>query len=250
MRVFFILLKKELGSYFLTPFGWIILAFGAVMQAICLSTTMKEFTDQPKAESLVFAVFQSPLFWFYFLFLFPLLTMRLFSEESRSGTLETLLTAPIQTSQVLLSKYFAAFIAYLVIWIPAIIHFKLFTIVTDVPPPFSSGELIGTFTVLFLMGTLFIALGCLASSLTSSQIIAGVIAIAFLLIHFLLGLVPYFWGDQIPAAPVFHFLSSQEHLHSFSRGLIDTRPFVYYLLATSLILLITHHVLDYRRWRP
>ena len=103
MRLFRILTFKELKGYFLTPFGWIVLAFVAVMQGVSLSTAMKGFRDTPVRDSLVYVTFHTPLFWFYFLFIFPLITMRLFAEEERSGTLETLLTAPVRTWQVVFS---------------------------------------------------------------------------------------------------------------------------------------------------
>ncbi len=250
MRIFRTLFFKELKSYFLSPFGWLIIAFAALMQGLSLSTTIKGFMDVPRTESLVYVVFQAPTFWFYFLFLFPVLTMRLFSEENRSGTLEGLLTAPVKTWQVVLSKYSAAYVTYLLLWIPAIIHFKLFTTLTSVPPPFTSAEIYGALLIIALMGALFIAIGCLASCLTSSQIIAGVLCIGLLFVHFLLGLVTYFWGDQIAAAPLFHFISSREHLDLFTRGLIDTRSIVYYLTMTGFVLILTHHLLDFRRWKP
>jgi ABC-2 type transport system permease protein len=104
--------------------------------------------------------------------------------------------------------------------------------------------------MIILMGALFTAFGCLSSAMTSSQIIAGVVAVSILFVHFLLGLIPYFFGDQIDAAPFFHFIASQEHLRTFSRGLFDTRPIVYYLSATAFVLFLTYHLLDYRRWKP
>jgi len=249
MRTFRILFFKELKAYFLSPFGWLICAFAALMQGLLLSTAMKGFLDTPRTESLVFATFQAPTFWFYFLFLFPVLTMRLFSEESRSGTLEGLLTAPVKTWHVVLSKFCAAYATFLILLIPAFVHFKLFTLLTEVPPPFNTGELVGVFVILALMGALFTAFGCLASCFTSSQIIAGIVCIGILLIHFLLGLVTFFYGDKIPAASFFSFISSSEHLATYSRGLIDSRPLVYYLVMTGFILFLTHHLLDYRRWK-
>ncbi|MCH1510007.1 MAG: ABC transporter permease [Akkermansiaceae bacterium] len=250
MRTFRILFFKELKSYFLTPFGWLIMAFAALMQGLSLSTTLKEYSESAMSENLVFAAFQSPIFWFYFLFLFPVLTMRLFSEENRSGTLEGLLTAPVKTWQVVLSKYFAAYLTFILLWIPALIHFRLFAMLNDIPPPFNNGELYGALSIVILMGSLFTAMGCLASCMTSSQIIAGIVCVGILFVHFLLGLIPYFFGDQIAAAPLFHFISSQEHLRSFSRGLFDTRPFVYYLTASGFFIFLTYHLLDYRRWKP
>ena len=249
MRIFRILFFKELKSYFLSPFGWLICGFAALMQGLSLSTTMKSFSDIAVSESLVYATFQAPTFWFYFLFLFPVLTMRLFSEENRSGTLEGLLTAPVKTWQVVLSKYGAAYTTYLTLWIPAYVHFRLFIWITDVPAPFVRGEIIGVFVILALMGALFTAFGSLASCLTSSQIIAGIVCVGILFVHFLLGLVTYFYGDQIAAAPLFDFISSREHLATFSRGLIDTRAIVYYLTMTGFVLFLTHHLLDYRRWK-
>jgi ABC-2 type transport system permease protein len=250
MRIFRILYLKELRSYFLSPFGWLILAFAALMQGLILSSTLKNFSDGPKAESLVFANFQETFFWFYFIFLFPVLTMRLFSEETRSGTLEGLLTAPVRTWQVVLSKYAAAYTTFVILWIPALAHFYLFTSLTDIPPPFTWAEVGGAMTGIALMGLLFTAIGCLASALTSSQIVAGVICIAILLIHFLLGMIPTQYSNQLDAAPFFDLLASLNQMQDFSRGLIDSRPVAYYLSTTAFVLLVTYHLLDFRRWKP
>ena len=240
---------KELRTYFLSPFGWVVLAFVAVMQGVSLSTAMKALQDTPISDSLVYIVFHTPLFWFYFLFIFPLITMRLFAEEERSGTLETLLTAPVRTSRVVTAKYFAAFTFYAVLWIPAFIHFQLFSVLTDIPAPFSNGSLLGAFLILLAMGAFYTALGCLASALTSSQIIAGILTICFLLIHYFLGFVTVIWGEDFPASGFFHYVSCQEHLHNFTKGLLDTRPLVYNLSMAAVVLLLTHHVVDFRRWK-
>ena len=249
MRLFRILTLKELNGYFLTPFGWVILAFVTLMQGISLSTAMKGFRDTPVRDSLVYVTFHTPLFWFYFLFIFPLITMRLFSEEERSGTLETLLTAPVRTWQVVFSKYTAAMIFYTTLWIPALVQFKMFQWTTDIPTAWTNGAHGGAFTVLMLMGAAFTAIGCLASALTSSQIIAGIFTIGLLVIQYFLGFVTVIWGESFAGAPLFHYISSQEHLHYFASGLFDTRPAVYFLSLTILVLFLTFQVVDYRRWR-
>lgn len=249
MRLFRILTLKELKSYFLTPFGWVVLAFVTIMQGISLSTAMKGFRDTPVKDSLVYVTFHTPLFWFYFLFIFPLITMRLFAEEERSGTLETLLTAPVKTWQVVFSKYTAAMIFYAVLWIPCVIQFKMFDWVTQLPPAWTPAALAGALSVILLMGAAFTALGCLASALTSSQIIAGILTIGLLVIQYFLGYVTVIWGESFAGAPFFHYISAQQHLHYFANGLFDTRPVVYYLSMAIFILFLTYQVVDYRRWR-
>jgi ABC-2 type transport system permease protein len=249
MRLFRILTFKELKGYFLTPFGWVVLAFVTTMQGVSLSTAMKGFRDTPVKDSLVYVTFHTPFFWFYFLFIFPLITMRLFSEEERSGTLETLLTAPVRTWQVVLSKYFAAMLFYTTLWIPAFVQFKTFVWFTGVQPPWTSGAMIGAFSVVMMMGAAFTAVGCLSSALTSSQIIAGMITIGLLVIQYFLGFVTVIWGESFAGAPFFHYISSQQHLHYFASGLLDTRPLVYFLSITVMVLFLTYQVVDYRRWK-
>lgn len=250
MSLFRILTIKELKGYFQTPFGWVVLAFVAFMQGISLSTAMKGFRDTPVQDSLLYVTFHTPLFWFWFLFIFPLITMRLFSEEERSGTLESLLTAPVRTWQVVLSKYAAAMTFYLILWIPAVIQFKLFGWITDLPMiPYTTGDVIGTASILLLLGAAFTAVGCLASSLTSSQIIAALITIGLLVIQYFLGFVTVIWGETFTGAVLFHYISSQQHLHYFASGLINSQPIIYFSSVVIFVLFLTYQVVDYRRWK-
>ena len=249
MRLFRILTFKELKSYFLTPFGWVVLAFVAVMQGVSLSTAMKGFRDTPVKDSLVYVTFHTPVFWFYFLFIFPLITMRLFAEEERSGTLETLLTAPVRTWQVVLSKYAAAMIFYTLLWVPAFLQFRMFVWFTDLPPAWSAGSMLGTFAIVMLMGAAFTAVGCLASALTSSQIVAGLLTVGLLLLQYFLGFVTVIWGESFAGAEVFHYISAQRYLHYFASGLLDTRAAVYFLSVAAMVLFLTYQTVDYRRWK-
>jgi len=249
MRNLLNLYRKELKGYFYTLFGWVVLAFVALMQGLSLSTAMKGFADQAVAQSLVYVTFHTPNFWFYFLFIFPLITMRLFAEEERSGTLETLLTAPVQTWQVVLAKYFAAITFYGVLLIPIAAHFLLFSLLTSIPAPFSAGSYYGSLLILVLMGMFFTALGLLGSALTSSQIIAGIITISLLVFHYFLGYVPVIWGESFTAAGLFQYISPQQHLSAFTTGIIDTRAIAFYLIAAAFTVFLTFHLVDYRRWR-
>ena len=211
---------------------------------------MKGFRDTPVQDSLLYVTFHTPLFWLWFLLIFPLMTMRLFSEEEQTGTLETLLTAPVRTWQVVLSKYAAAMIFYLILWIPAVIQFKLFDWFTDLPAmPYTGGDIIGTASILFLLGAAFTAVGCLASALTSSQIVAALITMGLLLIQHLLGFVTRMYGETFAGAPIFDYISAQHHLHYFSSGLINSQPIIYFCSVVIFVLFLTYQVVDYRRWK-
>jgi len=249
MRLFRILTFKELKGFFLSPFGWVILGFVTVMQGLSLSTAMKGFRDTPVKDSLVYVTFHTPLFWFYFLFIFPLITMRLFAEEERSGTLETLLTAPVRSWQVVASKYTAAMIFYSILWIPAVIQFKMFDWVTGLPPAWTPGALLGALTIILLMGAAFTAVGCLASALTSSQITAGIFTVGILVILHFLGYVTTIWGNSFAGASLFDYISSRQHLHFFARGRFDSAPAIFYLSLAVFLLFLTYQVVDFRRWR-
>lgn len=249
MRTFFILFRKEFKNYFLTPFGWVVLALVLFMQGMSMSSAMEQMKDAPMLDNFLLLTLRTPNFWFYFLFIFPLLTMRLFADEAKTGTLETLMTAPVTTTQVVFSKYLAAFCFYALLWLPLLLHLKIFTMVTGQPAPVETGHVLGAYYILLLMGAFFLAIGCFASTLTSSQIVAGIITIAFLVIIFFLGFVPYYTGEGFQANVLFQYVSIQEHLVNFAKGLVDTRPIVYYLSMTVFFLFLTHTTLDFRRWK-
>lgn len=249
MRILHILFKKELKQFFLSPFGWVVLAIIMLLQGLCLSSVLEQYEKRPVVNNILLDSLTNPIFTIYFLFLFPLITMKLFSEEERSGTLETLMTAPIRTWQVVLSKYFAALVFYCCLWIPLFFHIKIFNFFSSTPIPLDSGEMTGVFLILFLIGLFFVAVGCLASSLTSSQIIAAIVTFGLLAFHMFLGFVPVIMGDDFLAAKAFHYINMDEHIKTFGQGLIDSRPFVYYTSMTLFTLLLTHHVVDYRRWK-
>lgn len=249
MSTLLILLRKELKSFVYNPFGWVVIAAITLANGVGISTAMKGFIDTPSQHSLTFVTFHSPVFWFWFLFVFPLITMRSFAEEERSGTLETLLTAPVRTWQVVLSKYGAAFLFFCLSWLPTLVQFHLFSWVGGYPDAWTPGEMGATYVILILMGMAFTAIGCLASALTSSQIIAGLLTLAFLMLLYFFGYVPIIWGGSFRGVGVFRYISCQDHLSFFAKGFLDTRPFVYYGSLAFTVLFLTYQVVDYRRWK-
>jgi len=251
MRPFFILLRKELRSFFLSPLAWMIIALFTFLNAWLFSGIVMAMSMTVNQHSLVYNLFDSGWFWMGYFFLFPLLTMRLFAEEKKLGTLETLLTAPVRTSQVVLAKYIATAILYIVIMLPIFGFFFVFEDITGQQAAFQSGSFYGAAAILLLIGFFNIAIGCLASSLTSNQLIAAMVTFVATLLHYFLGTVLYYFGANLPPRLLdkVTYFSTVEHRQIFTEGLIDSRPIVYYLSSAVLILFLTHHVLERRRWQ-
>jgi len=251
MRQFFILLRKELRSFFLSPLAYVIIALFTFLNGWLFSGIVNAMSMRVNQHSLVYNLFDSGWFWMGYFFLFPLLTMRLFAEEKKLGTLETLFTAPVHTAQVVLAKYVATCVLYVVIMLPIFGFFFLFEDITGEQAAFQSGSFYGAAAILLLLGLANIAFGCFASSLTSNQLIAAMITFVVVMLHFFLGYVLHFFGANMPAELLnkITYLSSIEHRKMFTEGLIDSRPIVYYLSSAILMLFLTHHVLERRRWQ-
>ena len=253
MRTFFILLGKELRSFFLSPVAWVVLAMFMAISGLSFSWAVNHLLEKPQDQSIVQWTFVPLWFWLYYPILFPLITMRLFAEEQKLGTLESLLTAPVRTVQVLLAKYFSAVLFYIVLWLPVLLYFGVLHWVLKGKVEFPTGALQGCYLILLLTGLLHLALGLLASALTRNQIVAAIIGFGFIILHFLGGvfLQTQAMNSQLKEklTPLVQHVAIKGHIDSFAMGLIDTRPMVYYISFTVFILAVTHQVLEYRRWK-
>ncbi len=255
MRTFFILLSRELRAYFQSIVAYIVIAAVSLLHGIIFLRSVKDLKSEGASLSLNHVMLLNIPFWLIFILIVPLITMRLFSEEQKLGTMEPLLTAPVQTWQMVFSKYFAALIFYLILYLPCMFYMLYFERVTNESAVGSiaalgSPSFYGGYAMIFLIGTFFVAIGCLASALTSNQIIAAVISFTILLIYFLLGYVRLLASDLPPITIEFlEYISPIEHMRNYASGLFDTRPLVYYLSFATLTLALTHQVLDYRKWK-
>ncbi len=251
MRCFFILLSKELRAFFVSPVAYVVLALVMVLNGMSFRAAISILEGEPSGGSIVTWTFYSRWFWLSYFFVFPLLTMRLFSEEKKLGTLETLLTAPVQAWQVVGSKYVAALIFYCLLWVPSAGNFWFVNWMTAGQIVVPVGPLMGSYTILLFMGMFNLAVGCFASSLTSNQIVAAVIAFTLSLMHFLLGVFIQV-GQNVPQTFVeaVQYISSSDHIRVFTTGLLDSRPMVYYTTLAMLFLALTHQVVEFRRWKP
>lgn len=250
MRVFYVIFSKELRSFFSSPLAYVVIGLFGLLNAWLFVSIVTVMSMSVTPRSLVYNLFDSGWFWMGFCFLFPVLTMRLFAEEQKMGTLETLLTAPVRTIQVVMAKYFATVTVYLAALVPVFLLFLLFRGVTGQAEAFHGGALFGAAVGLILIGMANIALGVLCSAMTSNQIIAAMVCFAVIMLHYFLGFFQYFGGmpGSLMTAGL-GYVSNVDHMRSFSEGLIDSRPFIYYLSFTALLLAMTHHVLEFRRWR-
>ena len=180
--------------------------------------------------------------FFRLLFLLPMLTMRSFAEEKRSGTMELLLTSPLTDLQIILGKFLGAMALYCLMLALTLLHVGLlFWYGEPEWGPIASGYL-----GLLLMGGAFISVGLAISSTTKNQIVAGVATFAVLLLFWIINWIGDASGTTSQA--VLAYLSILEHFDDFSKGVIDTKHVTYYLSFIVVGLFLTAKSMDQERW--
>jgi ABC-2 type transport system permease protein len=178
-----------------------------------------------------------------FLFLLPLITMRTYAEEKRSGTIELLLTSPLTDLEIVVGKFLGALGLYAVMVALTLVHFGLL---------FAFGKpewkpLATAYLGLLLFGGCFIALGLFISSLTKNQIVAGAATFGVFLLLWVVDWIGESMGPTGQA--ILKYMSMTEHLEDFVKGVIDTKHLVYYLSFIAFGLFLTVRSVDTERWR-
>jgi ABC-2 type transport system permease protein len=178
-----------------------------------------------------------------FLFVLPLVTMRTYSEEKRSGTMELLLTAPVTDLEIILGKFLGAMGLFAAMLAVSLIHVGvLFWKGNPEPLP-----VLTTYLGLLLMGGCFVSLGLLISSFTRNQIVAGMATFAVFLMLWVINWIASFVNPTAQA--ILNYLSITDHLDDFTRGVVDTRHLVYYISFITFSLFLTARSVDSERWR-
>src|SRR3989454_5196804 len=250
MRKFYTLLSREVRSYFYSPIAFIVLVFFLLVAGVDFYFQISFMNQRPLQYSVQEAFFNSVFFWFAFVLIFPLITMRLFAEEFKLGTIEPLMTAPVRDWQVVLSKFFGALVFYVVLWLPTLLYFAIFQKITQQPAANSAGAYWGSYLMLLFLGMFYLSVGCLASVLTKNQIIAAIISFCAITLLFFLGLVQFILLDvSSETRDLLGYFSAIEHMGTFSRGVIDTRPIVLYVSMTVVMLALTYQAFQFREWR-
>ena len=248
MSAFLTLWRKELTGYFLSPMAYIVMIFFLLVMGSIFSLLVSVLAEGPAGVTIMNLLFGSPFFWMTLFVLVPVLTMRVFAEEKKSGTIETLLTAPVSDTAVVLAKFAGALGFYAFMWLPTAVYiFILQYFSADMAPP-DPGPLAGGYLGALLIGMFYIAIGVCCSALTSNQIVSAIITFAVMLVLFLAGLLDFVARGEVVQAVSAH-LSSYSHMLEFSRGTIDSRPVVYYLSGTALMLFATVKILEARNWK-
>jgi ABC-2 type transport system permease protein len=238
---------RELKAFWYSPIAYVVGGVFLLLQGFVFGTLVAALNDPRIDPRLTMAqVFFGGSFWFWFAVLIttPLLTMRTFSEEKRTGTIEFLLTAPVTDTQVVLAKFLGAWKAYIMLWLLTLPLFVLLRALT----PFDWGPVLTGYLGTALLGGMLIGVGVLASSLTRNQVIAAVLSFVALLLLFSIGVFEFFVQDP-ESRELIRYLSLTEHLRDFSKGMVDTRPVVFYLSGTAISLFLTGRILHSPRWR-
>jgi len=242
--------RKELTSYFASPIAYVVIGFFALMYGFFFYSLLLYFDRQSLQAAgqpvNVNEQFLRPVFLnatVIFLFVLPLVTMRTYSEEKRSGTIELLLTAPLTDLQIIIGKFLGAMGLYASMMALTLVHVGLlFAFGNPEWRPVAT-----TYLGMLLMGGCFVSVGLLISSLTKNQIVAGMVTFGVFLMLWVINWIASFMGPT--AQQVLNYLSITDHLDDFTKGIIDTKHLVYYVSFITFGLFLTARSVDTERWR-
>ena len=253
MRPMLTLIRREFTAYFFSPIAYVVLAVFLLVTGHLFFLTVNLLTERgPRGvEYPMQALLGDERFWLVFLFIPPLLTMRLFAEERGSGTLEMLLTAPIRDWQVVVAKFLACLGFYIVLWLPTLVYVPVLTNLDSAGHArIDAWPVVTSYVGLLLAGAMFLALGLFVSSLVRSQMVAALISLV-LSLGFVLAA---FWRPEMDTAgltyQLLYFFSVPLHFaRDFTRGQLDSRHLILYLSVALFCLFLTVRSLESRRWR-
>jgi len=238
MRNVAALTKRELVAYFLSPMAYIVLTVFILLSGYIFFEILSLSRQADMTGILSFMA------WLL-LFVSPMLTMRLFADEFQSGTIETLMTAPVTTVEVVLSKYLASLLFLLAMITPTMLYAAILFAYAEPDP----GPIVAGYFGLLLVGGFFLAVGMVASSCVRTQISAAIVTFIVLLsmdiLRFLIR------PDAVdPLSKALGYLCFSNHFFGvFTKGIIDTRDVVYFLTTSVFCIFLTTVVVTVRRWR-
>jgi ABC-2 type transport system permease protein len=247
------IVRKEWNGYFASPIGYVVVGMYAIVfgyfYTVGLSWFIRQSMQAPQMGGGSLNVNQQMIRYVFlnstviFLFVVPLITMRTYAEEKRSGTIELLMTSPVTDFQIVMGKFLGAMSLYGAMLAITLVHMAvLFKYGSPEWKPIVSGYL-----GLVLLGGCFVSVGLFFSSLTKNQIVAGMFTFAVLLLLWVIDWVGSFSGPSVER--ITSYLSLTGHVEDFLRGIVDTAHVVYYLSFITFGLFLTAKAVDSERWR-
>jgi ABC-2 type transport system permease protein len=247
--------NKELKSYFASPIAYVVIGLFTLVYGYYFYAAVRFFNEQSMRmmgvgagtpsvninEQLIRPVFQYSMV--VFLIVLPMITMRTYSEEKRSGTMELLLTSPITDFQIIMGKFLGAMGLYASMLGITLVHMALLYWVSS--PEWM--PILTSYLGMLLLGGCFMSVGLLISSLTKNQIVAVVATFAVFMMLWMVNWIAQFMSPTSQA--VLNYLSITSHLEDFMGGVIDTKHVVYYLSFIAFGLFLTARSVDVERWR-
>ncbi len=240
------LFKKEISGFFSSLTGYLVIAVFLLLNSLFMWIVPGQFNVIGNGYATMDTLFAiSP--W-VFLFLVPAITMRMFSEEKRSGTMDLLYTRPVSELQIILAKFLASWALVLASLLPTFIYFWSVSRLGSPPGNMDMGGTWGSYIGLLFLGGIYAAIGIFASSLTGNQIVAFILAV-FLSFLMYLGF-EFLSGVAESGRTVFMIsrLGISYHYNSISRGVIDSRDILYFAGVILLFIVGTRTVLQSSKW--
>ncbi|MFQ5688069.1 MAG: ABC transporter permease [Candidatus Scalindua sp.] len=228
--------QREIKSYFYSPIAYVVISVFLIASGFFFAGNLQFWQEASLKGSL-------DSIQFFLLLLTPVITMKLFADETKSGTIETLMTSPVTDFDVVFGKFLAALSLYIVMILPTWIFVLFLTIFGN--PDF--GPIFSSYIGLILMGGLFVSVGLLVSSFTKNQVVAAVIGIVSLIILWVIGFLSTYgegWFYE-----TLRYSGTFDHWESFTKGIVDTRDVIYYVSFSALLLFITVRNVESRKWR-
>lgn len=242
----FALYKKEIRSFLSSLIGYIVIA----VFLLVIGLFMWIFPGDNNVLDMGYADLNTLFFiapW-VFMFLIPAITMRMFAEEKRTGTLEIIFTKPIGDLSIVLAKYFAGVTLVLFTLLPTLVYYYTVYVLGSPPGNIDTGGTMGSYIGLLMLAACYVAIGLFASSISSNQIVSFLIAAMFSFFMYA-GFASLGEYNLLgPADHVIKQLGIAEHYDSISRGVLDSRDLVYFFALITVFLLLTKTVLNSRKW--
>jgi len=242
----FSLFKIEINRFFSTLTGYLVILVFLLINSLYMWIFPGEFNILDAGYATIDTLFIiSP--W-VFLFLIPAITMRMFADEKKAGTMDLLLTRPLSDLQIVLAKYFAAMILVLFSLVPCLIFFLSVYLLGDPPGNIDNGATWGSFIGLVFLAAAYTGIGIFSSSLTDNMIVSFIISVCLSFL-FYIGFDYLSYINVFGTAGTFILsLSINEHYKSVSRGVIYFRDIIYFISVVLIFLLFTKTILNKRRW--